>query len=175
MSNVKPASEVPTPSVPPSSPLERLAGYSKQINIALLVLAAAFAAIPIILAVRRDLFALSRQPPLNAFLNREAGIHILWELMLSQAPERPRLLTDAPISRNALSHRYDVSRAHINKLLADSGHAQADGDRVYFSEALSDRLERHMALVLRLNEVVGACLLSGWRADPPDQAQAAAG
>jgi hypothetical protein len=112
---------------------------------------------------RRDLFIFSERPPLNIFLNREAGIHILFELMAAQSPERGRLLEQAHISRNALSHRYSVSRAHVNKLLADSGHARADGDRVVFTPELSDSLERHLSLIFSLTNLVSQCLLDGWR------------
>ncbi|HEX3917687.1 MAG TPA: hypothetical protein VHW60_10145 [Caulobacteraceae bacterium] len=116
-----------------------------------------------IISRRRDIFGLSARPPLNIFLNREAGIHILLELMTAQAPDRVRLLEEARISRNALSHRYDVSRAHVNKLLADSGHTRADGDRVVFTPELSDSLERHMSLIFSLTHLVSQCLLDGWR------------
>jgi hypothetical protein len=116
-----------------------------------------------IMSRRRDLFVLSERPPLNIFLNREAGIHILFELMTAQAPDRARLLEEAHISRNALSHRYGVSRAHVNKLLTDSGHTRADGDRVVFTPELSDGLERHMALIFSLTLLVSRCLLDGWR------------
>jgi hypothetical protein len=120
-------------------------------------------ALGVIVSTRRDLFALSSQPPLNLFLNREAGIFVLYELMIVQPADRERLLEEAPISRNALAHRYGISRAHINKMLADSGHTSATRDRVIFTPELSASLERHLSLVFKLTHVVAASLLDGWR------------
>jgi len=116
-----------------------------------------------IISTRRDLFALNSRPPLNLFLNREAGVFLLYELTMAQDADRARLLEEAPISRNALSRRYGVSRAHINKMLVDSGHTRALGDRVVFTPELSAALERHTALIFKLIHVVSACLLDGWR------------
>jgi hypothetical protein len=88
------------------------------------------------------------------FLHRECGMRILQHLVLSQAPDRARMLEAAPISRNQLSGLYGVSRAHINRLLAD---AQAQGlltcptpRRVEFSQALSDDYELTMARLFQL-------------------------
>jgi hypothetical protein len=112
---------------------------------------------------RRDLFSFQEKLPLDIFLEREAGMSILFDLLGSQAPGRPRLLEEAPLSRYALSQRYGVSRAHINKLLADSAHTAASGDRVVFSEMLSEALERYFALMFLHNRVCARPLLDGWR------------
>jgi hypothetical protein len=112
---------------------------------------------------RPDLFTFGKKRPLNFFLDREAGMSILFDLLASQSPERSRLLEEAPLSRYALARRYRVSRAHINKLFAESGHTEAIGDRVVFSEALSDALEAHFALVFAHNQGTARLLLSGWR------------
>jgi hypothetical protein len=108
----------------------------------------------------RDIFAFGRTKPLDFFLEREAGMLILLDLMASQPAERARLLQAAPISRNAISRRYGVSRAHINKLLADSGHTDAIRDRVFFSRELSDSLERHFSIIFRFNIGYARALLT---------------
>ena len=112
---------------------------------------------------RRDLFAFGKKRPMNFFLDREAGMSILFDLMASQAPDRARLLQEAPLSRYALARRYGVSRAHINKLLAESGHTEAIGDRVVFSETLSEALEAHFALIFAHSQGAARILMSGWR------------
>ena len=88
---------------------------------------------------------------------------ILFDLLASQSPDRTRLLEEAPLSRYALARRYAVSRAHINKLLAESGHTEAIGDRVTFSETLSDALEAHFALIFAHNQHTARILQGGWR------------
>jgi len=91
--------------------------------------------------------------PTRLFLEREAGMLILFDLMLSQAPDRKRLLESAPLSRLALSRRYDVSRAHINKVLAEAENRGLlhcpTTDRIVFSAELSDALERQFAFVFQ--------------------------
>lgn len=116
---------------------------------------------------RRDLFSFRDEGPLTLFLEREAGMSILFDLMVSQPRGRSRLLEEAPLSRYALSQRYGVSRVHINKLLADCGHTCAVGDRVVFSETLSEALERYFALVFLHYQISARPLLDGWRYAPP--------
>lgn len=116
---------------------------------------------------RRDLFTFGKKRPLNFFLDREAGMSILFDLLASQPPERSRLLEEAPLSRYALARRYGVSRAHINKLFAELGHTEAIGDRVVFSETLSDALEAHFALVFAHNHGCARILMKGWRFTRP--------
>jgi hypothetical protein len=122
---------------------------------------------------RRDLFAFGKKRPINFFLDREAGMSILFDLLASQRSDRTRLLEEAPLSRYALARRYGVSRAHINKLLSESGHAQAIGDRVMFSETLSEALEAHFALVFAHNHGAARTLLKGWRYRQPGSRPAA--
>lgn len=112
---------------------------------------------------RPDLFKFGAKRPLNFFLDREAGMSILFDLLAAQPSDRKRLLEEAPLSRYALARRYGVSRAHINKLLAESGHTEAIGDRVVFSETLSEALEAHYALLFAYNQNAARLLLSGWR------------
>jgi hypothetical protein len=123
---------------------------------------------------RRDLFAFAARRPLNFFLDREAGMLILLDLLASQRSDRERLLQEATLSRYALSRRYGVSRAHINKLLAESGHTEAVDDRVTFSQTLSEAVEAHYALVFAVSHGLARQLLTGWRFRSPDQAPAAA-
>jgi hypothetical protein len=112
---------------------------------------------------RPDLFTYGKKRPLNFFLDREAGMSIVFDLLATQRPDRTRLLEEAPLSRCALAQRYGVSRAHINKLLSESGHTQAIGDRVLFSEMLSEAVEAHFALVFAHSHGVARLLASGWR------------
>jgi hypothetical protein len=120
-----------------------------------------------ITGARRDLFAFSHESPVTFFLDREAGMSILFDLMAGQTPDRERLYEAAPISRYALARRYSVSRAHINKMLAECGHIDTtDGDRVKFSPELSEEMERHFALIFQLNRLAAESLLSGWRFRP---------
>ena len=88
------------------------------------------------------------------FLERDRGTSILFRLMLSQARPRPRLLMEAPISRSSLSREFEVSRIHVNRLLADASAAGLltvpEPDRVVFSELLSDAVERMLAATLQL-------------------------
>ncbi len=117
--------------------------------------------------------------PVTMFLQRRCGMRILYHLALAQAPDRRRLLEEAAISRNQLSQLYEVSRAHINRLLAD---AEADGllscpapTRVVFSPALSDDFERTLAFVIQMNRAAFvATLATALEADPPPQATAVA-
>ena len=116
---------------------------------------------------RRDLFTFGKKRPLNFFLDREAGMSILFDLLGAQSPDRARLLEEAPLSRYALARRYGVSRAHVNKLFAESGHTEAIGDRVVFSQTLSDALEAHFALVFAHNHGAARLLMKGWRYQRP--------
>lgn len=122
---------------------------------------------------RRDIFALGGNPLIGFFLEREAGMLLLFGLIGAQSPDRGRLLEAAKISRYALSRRYGVSRAHINKLLAESGQIElVERDRVVFSEALSTAMERHYGNVFQLNRCAAEALVSGWRFDPRLQPRA---
>jgi hypothetical protein len=116
---------------------------------------------------RPDLFSFGKKRPINFFLDREAGMSILFDLLASQPPDRTRLLEQAPLSRYALARRYAVSRAHINKLLAESGHTEASGDRVTFSHTLSEAVEAHFALIFAHNHNTARMLQSGWRYQQP--------
>ena len=128
--------------------------------------AASLICIAVIVSLRGDVFALQKAGPLAFFLEREAGMLILFDLIGAQAAGRARLLEAAALSRYGLSKRFDVSRAHINKLLADSADLDTDGDRVVFSETLSAAMDRHFARVFKLNLCAAEALLSGWRFEP---------
>jgi CRP-like cAMP-binding protein len=93
--------------------------------------------------------------PTMLFMHRQNGMQILHHLMLAQAPDRTRMLEEAPISRNQLSQTFGVSRAHINRLLAD---AEAQGlltcpnpTRVVFSPILSRDYERTRAFLFQIS------------------------
>ena len=116
---------------------------------------------------RPDLFRFAHKRPLNFFLDREAGMAILFDLLGSQAPDRQLLLEAAPLSRYALARRYGVSRAHINKLLGESGQTQTVGDRILFSETLSEAMEAHFSLIFALNLGLARLLIGGWRFQRP--------
>jgi hypothetical protein len=87
------------------------------------------------------------------FLDRDCGISMLFRLMCSQPRPRARLLEQAQLSRAALAREFGVSRAHINRLLADAAADQLlscpTPDTVVFSPALSDDVERMIARVLQ--------------------------
>jgi hypothetical protein len=101
-------------------------------------------------SLRPDLFHVPSGLPMHLFNDRDAGMVILYDLMLAQKPDRTRLLEEAPISRNRLSQRFNVSRAHINKLLADGTEmgllSCPANDRVAFTPKLSEALERQFAI-----------------------------
>lgn len=110
-------------------------------------------------AQHRDLFRFQSTPATRFFMEREAGMLVLYDLMVSQSADRGRLMEAAPISRNALSKRYGISRAHINKLFDQ---AARDGwlglpapDRVHFSQAMSDTMERQFALIFQVARLAG--------------------
>ncbi len=122
---------------------------------------------------RPDIFATGRNPMIGYFLDREGGMLMLFDLIGAQAPGRERLLETAPVSRFSLSRRYGVSRAHINKLLAESPEITfVARDRIAFSEALSDALERHYGEMFQLNRCAAEAVVSGWRFDPQRRARA---
>jgi hypothetical protein len=88
--------------------------------------------------------------PLGLFILRERGMTILQHWLVNQTEPRTQLLEHARISRRDLSMRFNVSRAHVNQLLAD---AEAEGllrlsrsDEATFAPELSDELERYFAL-----------------------------
>ncbi len=104
-------------------------------------------ALPRVLIARPRLMA--PDPAADFFLQRDAGMLMLFDLMGRQLPDRERLLELAPLSRSALSRKFGVSRAHINKLFAD---AAGDGlvrfagpDELEFSPELSAAVADHLA------------------------------
>jgi hypothetical protein len=126
-------------------------------------------AVSTLITLRPDVFTFRNAPPIGFFLDREAGMLLLFDLIGAQDPDRRRLLEAAPISRYALSRRYGVSRAHINKLLAESADIEfIESDRVGFKPALSRAMERHYAAVFLLNHSAAQAVLSGWRFGDPE-------
>ena len=128
-------------------------------------------AVSMLATLRRDMFNFRSTPPIAFFLDREAGMLMLFDLLGAQEPDRGRLLEAAPISRYALARRYGVSRAHINKLLAESDYIEfVEQGRVAFKPALSRAMERHFAAVFLLNHCAALAVLSGWRFGEPQAA-----
>jgi hypothetical protein len=91
------------------------------------------------------------------FLERDCGMSILFRLMASQDRPRARLLESARFSRAGMSREFGVSRAHINRLLAD---AAAVGllsfpasDTVRFEPELSDDVDRMITDTLQITRV----------------------
>jgi hypothetical protein len=88
------------------------------------------------------------------FLERDCGMTILFRLMLSQDRPRDRLLVSAGLSRAALSREFDVSRAHINRLLADAASrgllSCPAPDVVQFSAILSRDVDLMLAQTLQI-------------------------
>lgn len=91
--------------------------------------------------------------PIEIFLSRKSGGRILSRLIADQKPQRSRVMEQVTISRSGLAREFSVSRAHINKMLADAQAAGAltlDGaDRLVFSQAFSDNVSHTYALVLQ--------------------------
>jgi hypothetical protein len=101
--------------------------------------------------------------PLTYFLDREVGMVILFRLLIAQPQDRRWMLEAAQVSRQQLARDYRVSRVHVTRLLTESGHTELDGDRVVFSEALSQAFAGHMSLVFGLNLAVSRAVVE-WRA-----------
>ncbi len=89
-------------------------------------------------------------PSIRLFLQREAGLTILYDLIGRQAPGRARLLERAPLSRRALSERFRVSRTHVQRIMAEAAGAGwltlPARNLIAFSGAMSEEAERHFAL-----------------------------
>lgn len=109
---------------------------------------------------RRGLFAPSYSPYTELFLQREAGMLMLFDFITRQPPGRARLLESVTLSRNALARRFEVSRAHINKLIGDAVAAglvrQEREDLLVFDPALSTALERVFAHLFQLVRAAAA-------------------
>ncbi len=115
-------------------------------------------------AARPDLFHFAGSESNAFFMQREAGMLMLFDFIGAQRPGRERLLESAPLSRYALARRYGVSRAHLIKMLDD---AAARGflncpssDRVIFAPSLSDALERQFALLFQVSRAAGVAVLA---------------
>jgi len=112
---------------------------------------------------RRDLFDFWSGRPVDHFAQREAGMLLLQDMLLSQAPGRKRMLEAAPLSRYRLSRTYGVSRAHINKMMADSAFVEAREDILVFDPQLSHDYERYFLTNVLLGSVAARDVCGGWR------------
>ena len=99
-------------------------------------------------------------PLRQIFVSRDAGMRLLQHLMLSQPAGRERLMETAPLSRAALSRRYQVSRTHVNRLLAEAEAAGAlrrtAEDQAVFSAAFSEEVEAFFAGMIQVNRMIAA-------------------
>jgi hypothetical protein len=89
-------------------------------------------------------------PGMRLFMERDAGLMMLYDLMLSQAPGRERLLEAAPLSKAHLARRFTVSRSHVARQLAEAearGHLSLPTpERVVFNPAMNEEAGRHFAV-----------------------------
>ncbi len=115
--------------------------------------------------------------PMSLFIGRDGGMAIFCDLFCRQAPDRLRLLEEAPLSRKGLAARTGVSRTQIQRLLSDGegqGLFTCSRDVVHFTEKMSEDAERHFALTLHLTRIaVSVAPLAERPADadaPPAQA-----
>lgn len=102
--------------------------------------------------VHRDMVA-GPWTPIEIFLSRKCGGRILSRLIADQPRQRERLMEAVSISRSGLAREFGVSRAHINKMLADAQDAGAlslsGTDRIEFTEMFSDNVAHTFALVIQ--------------------------
>jgi hypothetical protein len=105
---------------------------------------------------RHDLFA-GPEMPVVLFLYRDGGERMLEHLIVSQEPGRSRLLESAAVSLSSLARRAFTSRQHAMRMLeagAADGYLTVTPRRVLVSEALSDDVERHFALIFEISRTV---------------------
>ena len=112
----------------------------------------------------RDLFAFGRNPPIDFFLDREAGMLMLFDLLAAQAPDRKRLLESgadlalragAPLRRLAGAYQQAAGRVRRIDMRRAIGWCSPRRCR--------EALERHYAAVFQLNHCAAKALASGWR------------
>lgn len=93
-------------------------------------------------------------PAIRFFLEREAGLHMLYDLIGRQGCDRRLLLEGAALSRSRLSQRFKVSRSHVTRLFAaaaEAGYvALPSRNTVAFSETMNEEAERHFALTFHV-------------------------
>jgi hypothetical protein len=103
--------------------------------------------------MQRHLYDPGASPITDHFLQREAGMMIVFALAL-QRPAPDRLLTEAALSRQALARQFDVSRVHINRMFHDAEDAGwlsfASSDEVVFAPEMSIAVERMQASIFLL-------------------------
>jgi hypothetical protein len=107
-----------------------------------------------------DAFHPREMPIANLFMQREAGMLMLFDLAGQSPAGGARLISSAPFSRRALAQRFDVSRAHVNGLFGEAAAAGyvslPSADRIAFPPTTSLALERLLALLFQLWLVAGA-------------------
>ena len=104
-------------------------------------------------------------PGVRLFLMHDAGLVMLYDLLLRQAPRRPRLLDAAPFSRARLAARFGVSRTHVRRVFAEAAEAGVvslpSQNRIAFAPGLSEEAERHFAFTFH---VIAAAALGAMEA-----------
>jgi AraC-like DNA-binding protein len=104
-------------------------------------------------------------PGVRLFLVHDAGLMMLYDLLLAQDPGRARLLDAAPFSRSRLARRFDVSRTHVTRLFEKAeaeGHLSFIGrDRVAFSAAMNADAERHFAVTFQTMRLAALAAMQG--------------
>jgi hypothetical protein len=97
---------------------------------------------------------LDRAPTLSLFAERNAGMMILFSLLLAGAAEDAMPASrPVPISISALARRFGVSRPHVLKLLRDAAHAGlierkgANGEQIVLSVHLAEATLDFLATV----------------------------
>lgn len=124
---------------------------------------AALANVGRLTVLRPDLFA-EPTGPLSAFLNRSAGMSVVFDWLSEQPNPRDRLLEQANLNRADLSRRYGISRVHLNTLLGEAeaaGHLRLPAsDWVVVSPELSEDVERLVAKLIAIHRVSALAVLA---------------
>jgi hypothetical protein len=104
---------------------------------------------------QRHLYDPAASPITDLFLQREAGMMILFELACRGQPDPERLLSEAAFSRQALARRFGVSRVHINRMFHDAEDAGwvsfPSSDHVVFAPVMCQAVERLQASIFLLS------------------------
>lgn len=96
---------------------------------------------------------LDHAPRLHLFAERDAGMLILYGLMLAGEPGEVVSLKPVPISISALAKQFQVSRTHVLRLLRDAeaaGLLTRGADTISLGAALADDLQNMQAGLFQL-------------------------
>lgn len=111
---------------------------------------------------------LDRAPGLRLFAERDAGMLILWSLMLAgEAGDGPVPVKPVPISISALAKQFQVSRTHVLRLLRDAEAAGlltrgcAKAETITISPDLAEDMQNLQAGLFQLLATCAADALAG--------------